>query len=369
SYPRTSSQRLPPSIDLGEILRGLKRRRAYAGLVDRLLSKSALRPRQGKKDDPAHPAIHPTGNIPGRLGKAQGRIYDLICRRFMSTLGDPAVRQRMNAKVDVNGHPFRLKGSRMLEPGWILFYAPYIKEKEVALPALREGQVLPVLRLEAVRRHTRPPPRFNPSSLLKLMEEEGIGTKATRTDIIDILSKRGYTEGVPLRITELGFSIVETLSRYCPEILSVEMTRRLELALESIQTGETPGEAVVHEAVAMLKPILREFKSSEKLIGYEINKALRGVALRANVLGPCPVCETGEIRLIKNRRTGKRFAGCSNYFNGSCTTSYPLPQRGKIQAAKRSCPHCGAPVIRVIRRGRRPWELCINFDCPSKKRG
>ena len=369
SYPRTSSQRLPPSIDLADILRGLRRRHAYADLAERLLSKQVLRPRQGRKDDPAHPAIYPTGNLPGKLSRVQSRVYDLICRRFMATLGDPAIRQRMNAEIDINGHLFHLKGSRTLEPGWMLFYKPYVKEKQIALPALREGQVLPVVRLEAVRRYTKPPPRFNPGSLLKLMEDEEIGTKATRTDIIDTLFRRGYADGNPIRITDLGFAIVETLSRYCPEILSVDMTRRLEGDLERIQTEEVPAEAVVHETVETLEPILMEFKSKERLIGVEINEALRVEQLRANVLGLCPVCETGEIRLIRNKRTGKRFAGCSNYFNGSCSASFPLPQRGKIQATGRSCSRCGAPVIKVIRRGRRPWELCIDFDCPSKRGG
>jgi len=367
SYPRTSSQRLPPSIDLSEVLRGIGKRKAYADLVERLLSKTVLRPRQGRKDDPAHPAIHPTGNVPGRLVKAQSRVYDLICRRFMATLGDPAVKQRVDAEVDVNGHTFHLKGSTIVEPGWMLFYAPYVREKEVVLPALRRGQVLSVVHLEAVKRYTRPPPRFNQSSLLKLMEDEEIGTKATRTDIIHTLFRRGYAEGNPIRITDLGFTIVETLSRYCPDILSVEMTRALERDLENIQTGEITAEAVVHEAVETLKPILKSFKDREKLIGDEINKALKVEQQRANVLGPCPSCETGEMRLIRNKKTGKRFAGCSNYFNDSCSVSYPLPQKGKIQAAGKSCPECGAPIIRVLRRGRRPWELCINFDCPSKK--
>jgi len=369
SYPRTSSQRLPPSIDLAEVLRGLRRRRTYAELADRLLSRPRLRPRQGRRDDPAHPAIYPTGNLPGKLGGVNGRVYDLICRRFMATLGDPAVRLNVNAGIDVNGHPFLLRGSRIVEPGWMLFYTPYIREREVVLPALRRGQVIPMARLDAVRRYTKPHPRFNPGSLLKLMEDEEIGTKATRTDTIDTLLKRGYAEGNPIRITDLGFAIVETLSRYSPGILSVEMTRRLERDLDHIQTGGASAEIVVGEAVEALRPMLAEFKSKEGLIGVEINEALREAWLRASALGPCPVCKTGEIRVMRNKRTGKRFAGCSNYFNGSCNVTFPLPQRGKIQATGKSCPKCGAPIIRVIRRGRRPWTLCINIDCPSKRKG
>jgi DNA topoisomerase-1 len=369
SYPRTSSQRLSPSIDLSAVLRGLSKRTSYADLVEKLLSKPVLRPWQGKKDDPAHPAIHPTGNLPGNLDKTLFRIFDLICRRFMATLGDPAVKQRMDANVDVNGHRYRLRGNMIVEPGWMRFYAPYIKDKEVVFPVLRREQVLTVNYLEASRRYTKPPPRFNQSSLLKLMEDEEIGTKATRTDIIHTLFRRGYAKSNPIIITNLGLTIVETLSRYCPEILSVEMTRGLERDLEKIQIEETPIEAVVQDAVETLKPILKKFKAKENQIGNDINEALRLEQQRVSALGICPTCKTGMIRLIRNNKTGKRFAGCSNYLNGSCDQSYPLPQKGKVQATGKSCPECSAPIVTVFRRNRKPWMLCIKLDCPSKNGG
>jgi len=167
-------------------------------------------------------------------------------------------------------------------------------------------------------------------------------------------------------MTDLGFTIVETLDRYCPEILSVETTRGLEQYLELIQTGSVSRDAVVEKTVETLKPILSEFKAMERLIGIEIDEALKREALRERTLGPCPKCESGEIRILKNRKTGKRFAGCSNYFNDRCEVSYPLPQGGRIEASGKSCPECGAPVIRVIRGKRRPWTLCINAVCPAK---
>ncbi len=368
SYPRTSSQRLPTSIDLRQILEGLRRQKEYAELAGILLSKPRLTPRQGGKDDPAHPAIHPTGMAPERLGRVEGRIFDLICRRFMAALGDPTVREIAEADVDVNGHRFSLKGSRIIERGWMAFYEPYVKEREIELPHLTEWQAIPIKKVESIERYTRPRPRYNPSSLLKLMEDEAIGTKATRTDIIDTLYKRGYVENREIELTDLGFAIVETLSRYNPEILSVEMTWDLEQDLESIQTGMASVEDVVEEAVKVLRPVLAEFRSKENEIGAEIDDALRRMAQRAVVLGPCPGCGDGEIRVIRNKKTGKRFAGCSNFFEGKCDISYPLPQRGSIKATGRNCPSCGAPIIRVIRRGRRPWELCVNFDCPEKEK-
>ena len=368
SYPRTSSQRLPPSIDLRRILGGLRRIKEYSELADALLSKSVLRPRQGKKDDPAHPAIHPTGRLPGRLGRVEGKIYDLICRRFMASLGDPAVRESRVAHVDVSGYMFRLKGSQLVEKGWTVFYAPYFREKGVVLPNLKIGQKIPMIRMEAERRHTKPPARFNSTSLLKLMEDEGIGTKATRAEIIDTLHRRGYVGGRSIEMTDLGLTIVETLERLVPGILSAEMTQGLERDLDQIKTGDLASNVVVEGAVEILKPILSEFKANEGLIGAEINEALKSQASKASALGSCPACGVGEIRLIRNKRTGKRFAGCSNFFNGTCDVSFPLPQKGKILATGEKCPHCGAPIIKVLQRRRRPWRLCIDYDCPGKKR-
>jgi len=368
SYPRTSSQRLPDSLNLGDILKGLGKQQMYADLVNRLLSKPAPKPNQGEKDDMAHPAIHPTGDVPGKLSPIERRLYDLICRRFMATLGDPAMRLNMDASVKVDGHLFHVRGSRIIEPGWTAIYSPFFKAVEVDLPALKIGQKVPLSNLDAITRYSKAPQRFNPSSLLKLMEDEGIGTKATRTEIMDTLFRRGYVEGNPIRTTELGLAIIETLTHHCPGILSVGMTRELEDELEHIQTGGTPGSDIVQKSRETLKPILAEFKTNEKLIGAEVGSALAISRSDDVSLGPCPICKTGEIRVIRNRQTGKRFAGCSNYPSGRCNVSYPLPQSGRILAKGGTCPHCGAPIIRLARRGRRPWEFCINFSCPSKRR-
>jgi DNA topoisomerase-1 len=368
SYPRTSSQRLPPSIDLRRILEGLRDQSGYADFASRLLGKPSLRPWQGRRDDPAHPAIHPTGMKPGKLEKVDARVYDLICRRFMASLEDTAVRESTRATVDVNGHVFYLKGSRLVERGWTEVYGPYFRDNGVALPALKIGRKIPIRKVEAPRRLTRPPPRFNPGSLLALMEREGIGTKATRSDIIDTMFKRGYVDGREIGVTDLGLTVVESLDRIVPEILSVEMTRKLEEDIDDIRAGETNADAVVEEAIRVLGPALSEFKLNEESIGTAINEALLRASRKGDTLGACPVCETGEIRVITSKQTGKRFAGCTNYFQGSCDASYPLPQKGKIQSTGRKCSVCGAPRIRVLRRRRRPWDLCINIDCPSNRK-
>jgi len=373
SYPRTSSQRIPPTIDVRVILEGLKNRRGYADLAASLLKESTLRPVQGLKDDPAHPAIHPTGSNPGKLARVDARIYDLICRRFMASMGQPSVRESISAEVIVDSrgssYSFFLKGTKLIEKGWIKFYEPYVKELGMELPEIIEGQKVPISGMRSLERYTKPPPRFNSGSLLRLMEEEGLGTKATRTDILDTLYKRGYVEGNTNEITDLGFTIVESLERFAPGILSVEMTRGLEDDVERIQGGELSRADAIEKTVEVLNSTLSEFKGYEGQIGSEISGAIAREEERSSYLGSCPGCGEGHLRIVVNKKTGKRFAGCSNYFDGRCTTSYPLPQRGRIVATGRSCSACGAPIIKVVSKGGSPWELCINIDCPSKNGG
>ena len=294
SYPRTDSQRLPPSIDVREILGKLRANPDYAEEAEALLMRKRLKPRQGEKDDPAHPAIHPTGATPRRQGDLEKRVYDLVARRFMACLAEPAVTENVTADVDVNGHLFHLRGNVITRRGWLDYY-PFVRRDDQRLPELHAGQEVPVTKLATRRSYTKPPPRFNASSLLRLMESESLGTKATRTAVIDTLARRGYVEGASIRVTDLGSGIVETLERYCPEILSVEMTRGLEANLEAIQTGEVEAEKVVAGAVEELEPILAKFKLNKEQIGSELSRALTEVRRGEDHLGACRVCARAAV--------------------------------------------------------------------------
>jgi DNA topoisomerase-1 len=291
SYPRTSSQRLPPALNLREILEQFSEKRVYSKLAEELLKKKSLRPRQGKKDDPAHPAIHPTGAKPGRLNEDEAKIYDLIVKRFLSCLGMPAVREKIDAEVDVNGHRFYMRGMKTIMRGWLDSYAPYLEDKETVLPEVELGMVIPVTKFSTRRRYTKPPRRYNPSSLLRQMESHEIGTKATRANIIDTLYKRGYLTGKRITATDLGLRIAETLEEYCPSILSVETTRELEASLEGIHVGERNPETVVEGVKEALTPILAQFKKREGEIGAAIAEAVAGGTIEEEpFLNGCRVC-------------------------------------------------------------------------------
>jgi len=368
SYPRTSSQKLPPVIGYKAILAALSRERSYRDLAAELLKQAELIPNQGKKEDPAHPAVYPTGNLPETaLSEPEKRIFDLVVRRFMAVFGDPAVRQSVKVSIEVNGHLFHLRGRRVLSEGWMRFYGPYIKVEEVLLPPLKEGEKIRFRHVIREDKFTNPPPRYNPSSILKKMEEEGIGTKATRADIIQTLYNRGYITETSITVTSLGFDVTEVLDRYCPSVVSVELTRDLEERMDRIQSNRVKRENVLLEAVDRLKPVLEGFKGSEEAVGEALSNAIKRARMQERIIGRCPDCGTGNLMILYSRRTRKRFIGCTNYFKNLCQTSFPLPQKGTVKPARRECRACEWPQVEVRIKGRRPWILCFNPHCPRKE--
>jgi len=368
SYPRTSSQKLPPVINYKSILNGLSRENTYRKLSAELLQMEKLVPNEGKKEDPAHPAIYPTGNLPERvLDESERRIWDLIVRRFMAVFGEPALKQSVKADIQIDGHHFFLRGRQILKEGWMHFYKPYVRAEEVSLPPIKEGETVHFVKIIREDKFTKPPPRYNPSSLLRKMEEVGIGTKATRADIIETLYQRKYITEERIVVTDLGFDVTEILNQYCPGVISVKLTRELEEKMEKIQNNNGKREAVLVEAVERLKPILEEFKKKEETIGEALSHAIKKARMQERIVGNCPNCGEGKLMVLYSRKTGKRFLGCTNFFKGKCKTSFPLPQRGTVKPLGRNCRGCGWPIAQVRIKGKRPWNLCFNPNCPLKE--
>lgn len=368
SYPRTSSQKLPPSINYEAILRSLNRVSEYKKLTAELLSKKELKPREGKKEDPAHPAIYPTGNLPERTLEASERnIWDLVIRRFMAVFDEPAIRQSVKVYINVNGHRFYLRGRQTLKEGWLRFYEPYIRSEEVILPPIKEGQTINIKKIILEDKFTKPPPRYNPGSLLKRMEEAEIGTKATRADIIQTLYDRKYVRDERMVVTDLGFEVIEVLEGHCPTVVSIKLTRELEERMNRIQVNSEKREEVLMDAVEILKPVVEELKEKEEEIGEQLSNAIKKARLEERTIGTCPICKSGKLMTLYSRRTGKRFVGCTNYFKGLCKASFPLPQRGTIRPLGKNCRGCGWPTVQVRMKGRRPWTLCFNPECPLKE--
>ncbi len=368
SYPRTSSQKLPPAINYEAILKNLSGVSEYKKLAAELLSKKELKPNEGKKEDPAHPAVYPTGNLPERvLEEPERRIWDLVVRRFMAVFGEPAIRQSLKVCINIDGQRFFLRGRQTLKEGWLRFYEPYVRSEEVLLPPLEEGQRLKARKIILEDKFTKPPPRYNPGSLLKKMEEAGIGTKATRADIIQTLYDRKYVRDERMVVTDLGFEVLEVLKRHCPPIVSIGLTKKLEERMDKIQANQEKRENVLLDAIEILKPVVEELKAKEKTIGEQLSNAIKRARLEERIVGQCPLCGTGVLMILYSRKTGKRFIGCTNFFKKQCNAAFPLPQRGTARPLWRNCRGCGWPTVQVRIKGRRPWNLCFNPKCPLKE--
>ena len=367
SYPRTSSQKLPPRIGFKSILKSLGSTIEYKGLTAHLLAKTVLKPHEGSREDPAHPAIYPTGKLPRPfLNKSERNIWDLIVRRFMAAFAEPAIGQSTKADITINGNVFCLRGRQTIQQGWQQFYAPYVNSEETLLPPLNKGQPVDFKKVIMEDRFTRPPPRYNPSSLLQKMEEVGIGTKATRADSIQTLYKRRYVRNERMTVTDLGFEVLEVLKSHCQQVVSVEMTKELEDRINRIGQDSEKREDILADAIRILKPVLKELKQKELRIGERLSNAFEKTRLEESVIGACPSCKTGKLLVIYSRKTGKRFVGCTNYFTGLCKTSFALPQRGTIRLNGGKCSACGWPTLQVRMRGK-TCVLCFNPDCVSKE--
>lgn len=367
SYPRTSSQKLPPDIGYREILEKLSENPAYSKTVGKILSKQALTPRQGEKDDPAHPAIYPTGEQKPGLSTDQLKMLDLVTRRFLAAFDEDAEKAVCRVSLKLGSERFILRGSEIVKKGWLEVYSPYYTPEERIIPPLKEGECLTVRRIISEERFTNPPHRYNPASLVREMERLGIGTKATRAEIVETLYKRGYIAGRSIVVADLGFSLVSALNRFSPKILSVDMTREVEVNMEKIERGLVEEEKVISVAKAELTEILREVEANEEYIGKHLSSSIISILRGKNTIGKCPLCKEGELRMIVSKKTGKRFGICTNVFEKKCSLTVPLPQNpNRVYATKRGCKTCGWPVVRVFTQGR-PWLLCVNPSCSSKK--
>lgn len=364
SYPRTSSQKLPEKIGYKNILTSLLKIKEYSKFCKELLEKKELKPVEGKKIDPAHPAIYPTGELPTKKLKPQEKkVYDMIVKRFFSVFGEPAVRESTRVKLGIGKHEFKITGSKTIKPGWTKFYSPYSKLQEIEFPDIKEGQILKNKKTDLVSKETSPPPRYSQGSIIKTLEEKNLGTKATRAGILQTLYDRNYVLGKSIQVTDLGMAVIEALDKYCPEILSEKLTRKFEEEMDFIYKGKYDKEKTLEEARGLLTKILKKFKAKEKEIGKGLNKAVSITRKKASEVGPCPNCGK-MLKLMFSRAKRSRFIGCSGY--PDCKTGFPMPQKGKVTTTENLCKHCNHPILRVQFMGKRPWNLCINPLCPGK---
>lgn len=361
SYPRTSSQQLPAAIGYSKILSGLSKQGMYKELCEKLLKLKSLVPNNGSKTDPAHPAIYPTG-VAGKVEEKKAKIYDLIVKRFLATFCKPAVRETIVADIHVREEPFITKGTRTIDKQWHEFYVPYVKLEEIQLPAMKIGDDIDVIKIVLHDKETQPPKRYTQSSIIKELEKRGLGTKATRADIVETLYIRNYIAGESIEATELGIHIAGILEKYVPKIVDEALTRHFEEEMDKIRERASKKEKVLAEAKMVVSDICTEFKKKEKEIGEGLRTTFTETRIAMQTVGKCPGCE-GTL-VMKKGKFG-RFIACDRY--PECKVTFKLPLAGLVKITDNQCAECRHPMVKIIRKGKKPQEVCINPDCPSKK--
>ncbi|WP_434730933.1 DNA topoisomerase I [Thermogladius sp. KZ2Tp1] len=289
SYPRTNSQKLPPTLNYRTILDQLAENPVYRSLVAQLLSETGgrLKPREGPKDDPAHPAIYPTGvKPPHNLPPDMLKVYDLVVRRFLAVFSRPyeLVRQRVVFSAGVPGETFYSEGQYLVKKGWLSYYYFHTPE-ERRIPVFRKGELVRVVEVDLKRMSSKPPNKPTKMSILKWMESVEIGTESTRARIIETLFDRGYlkmsSKGV--EITDLGLGVIEVIEEFFPELTKVELTREFEKSLEDIRAGKTSRSIVVEKAKQTLSSLIEKFEPRKSGVGKEL-------AIRLGLIAPASKC-------------------------------------------------------------------------------
>jgi DNA topoisomerase-1 len=375
SYPRTDNTVYPPSLPVRELVSSLVRIKEFSaasGLLD-----GELTPTRGKKETTDHPPIYPTQAVhPGALDEGpKKRVYELVVRRFLATFSPPMITESTRADIEAGDQTYFVRGSVVVDPGYAGIYT-YARSADEEIPKLEEGQTL---QLEGdpwiVDKETQPPGRISQAKLIEMMEERGLGTKATRADIIQKLFDRGYVYGNPPIPTETGIALYEAFKNYVPAMATPEMTATLEAEMDRIAAGEMTKGAVVGESRDLLHKTWDEIDGAREDLAKVIWKGMD----EDRILGPCKVCEeagrTKEdgspnmLRIIRAKKSGKRFVGCSGWTADdpdSCDQTFPLPQRGDVFRLEERCSICDrTPRLKVQPFRGRPWNLCLNDDCES----
>ena len=364
SYPRVDNTVYPRSLDLRETVSALLDVPQYAPTCRDLLKRPKLTATRGKQETTDHPPIYPTAPAdPSRLEPAQWKLYNLIARRFLATLSDPAVIEGTKLAFSVNGEPFQASGDVLKVPGFRAIY-PFGLKKDEQLPALAEGDRVAVRAMQLEAKQTEPPARYSQGKLVQEMEKRGLGTKSTRASIIERLYQVKYFKGTPsgpIEPSQLGMAIIDALHTYAPRVTTPEMTSELEEDMTKVAEGKDTQEQVVYHSRALLAGMMDALIEHKDDLGEAISDAVTADAR----VGACPKC--GKDLVMKtSAKTRGSFIGCMGW--PDCDVTYPVPSGVRVTPLEGDaavCPECGAPRIKCQPFRQKAYEICVNPQCPT----
>ncbi|MBI4709221.1 MAG: type I DNA topoisomerase [Candidatus Portnoybacteria bacterium] len=333
----------------------------------------------------AHEAIRPTSpeaepeNL--KLDASQAKLYQLIWSRFLASQMSSAIFDSTSIDIEANNHIFRANGSMMKFDGFLRVYP--IKFQEMDLPSLQEKEILELIKLISSQHFTQPPPRYSEATLIKALEEDGIGRPSTYAPIISTIQDRNYIQKDEARKffpTDIGFTVNDLLVEHFPVIVDLKFTAHMEEDLDKIAEGQIKWQPVIKEFYDPFKENLdqkyEEVKKQKAPVeptdktcpqcgkplvirtsrfgkfyacsGFPECRYTENIANSTGVT--CPECKQGKIN-EKRTRKGKIFYACSNY--PDCKFALWDKPTGE------TCPKCGSLLI-SDKKGR---IKCSNKEC------
>ena len=309
----------------------------------------------------AHEAIRPSSCLrtPEAISKyleaAQFKLYSLIWQRFVSSQMASAIFDTVTVDIRAGDYTFRTTGQKLKFSGFLKIYQEEKEEEEKILPFLEDGDILVSKEVVPEQHFTEPPSHYTEASLIKTLEEHGIGRPSTYAPIISTLLERGYVRLIKKQFhpEETGIIVSDLLVKHFPKIMDINFTAHMEENLDEIALGKREWVEVLNNFYQPFKKTLNEAYEHMTKVKPEVTQET------------CPKC--GSTMLIRIGRFGK-FLACSAF--PRCRYTVPLDEQGKrivVQITEEKCPKCGSPmVIRSGRRGR--FLACSAYPkCKSTK--
>jgi len=303
-----------------------------------------------KETQDAHECIRPTSvnRIPSQirdsLTKEQYMLYELIWKRFVSSQMSPANYDTISVKLLSNGYLFKASGSKLKFNGFLKVYTSEDNEdRDYEIPLLEEGEKVQVKEIKPNQHFTQPPPRYTEASLIKTMEELGIGRPSTYSPTISTILNRGYVviKNKSFEPTELGILVNNLLEEYFKDIVDEKFTAELEENLDMIAEGEYEWKAIVSDFYSQFEKVLK--KAEEEISKIEIEEEVSDEI--------CDKC--GRRMVIKHGRYGK-FLACPGY--PECKNTKPILDEIGVK-----CPLCGGNIVRRKSGRGRNFYGCSNY--------
>jgi len=353
--------------------------------------------RKSKKAQDAHEAIRPSymrlrpDSLKDALTKDQYRLYKLIYNRFVASQMKPAEYETLAVNINAGDCVFKAAGSRLIFKGYTAAYGADEEEKDSILPALSEGEVCRLVGITPKQNFTQPPARYTEATLVKALEEKGIGRPSTYAPIISTIQERKYIskEGKALKPTELGVIVNRLMKEHFPDIVNVEFTAGLENELDDIENGGKEWKKLLRDFYAPFERTLEAAEKSVERVELPVResdvvceKCGRNMVYKDGRFGtflacpgypecrntkpvvkyidaPCPKCGK-RIAEKKSAKTRKTFYGCEGYPECDFVSwDMPIPEK---------CEACGSMMVLRRMSNGKSYKKCPNPECVKNKR-